>query len=224
MVKNNPQNGTTITLSVPVSHPELFSHRATADLLTVLTDNPSTGFGIRELSRATDYTHRSVSQAVTDLEAVDLVETSHDGPKKLVRINNARLDKPADPVLTIPQPEFHEPVRNLVEKLETQLDGVLGVVLFGSVARGTADRQSDIDCFVLVREDQALGQQSAHDVVSTLHDRRYDGERYQFQVLVESVTTAARHGQRLQDIFAEGITLSESQRLRQLKEEVLTDG
>lgn len=214
----------TLALSIPVTHPELFSHRATAALLSVLADNPYTEFGIRELSRATDYTHRSVSQAVEDLEAVDLVESEHHGPKKLVRINRSRLDTPAESVLTIPQSEFHQPVRDLVGELETQLDDVLGIVLFGSVARGTADRQSDIDCFVLVRENQAVGQQTAHDVVEKLHDRRYEGERYTFQVLVESLETASEYGDRLREVFATGLTLSETPPLRELKEEVLTDG
>lgn len=224
MDRNCIQNGEALILPIPITHPELFSHRATADLLAVLTDNPHTEFGIRELSRATDYTHRSVSQAVTDLQAVDLVETRQHGPKRLVQINKERLKKPDDPVLTIPQSEFHEPIRNLVSEIEARLDDVLGVVLFGSVARGAADRQSDIDCFVLVRENQAVNQQTAHDIVSELHDRRYDGDRYKFQVLVESLDTAPQYGDRLREIFAEGITLSETPQLRNLKQEVLTNG
>jgi len=31
-----------------------------------------------------------------------------------------------------------------------EVDDFLGIVIFGSVARGEADRQSDIDCFVVV--------------------------------------------------------------------------
>ena len=39
----------------------------------------------------------------------------------------------------IPQAEFHTPVRTAVEQLVEQLDTVIGIVLYGSVARGTAD-------------------------------------------------------------------------------------
>ncbi|MCU4718147.1 winged helix-turn-helix domain-containing protein [Halapricum hydrolyticum] len=106
MDKDSIQKGTTVSLSIPVTHPELFSHRATAELLAVLSDNPYTGFGIRELSRMIDYTHRSVSQAVADLEAVDLVTTEREGPKKLVRINSDRLETPDDPVLSIPHSDY----------------------------------------------------------------------------------------------------------------------
>jgi predicted nucleotidyltransferase len=221
--KNN-HLGMTVDLSIPVTDPDLFSHRATAQILTLLADNPYTGFGIRELSRATDYTHRSISQAVADLEAADLVTAEQSGPQKLVRINRARLNKPEDPILAIPQTEFHEPVRDLVTELKAHLTEIRGIVLFGSVARGEADRQSDIDCFVLVGEKQAVGQQTAHKIVEELHESRYNGDRYTFQVLVESVETATQYGQRLQTIFAEGITLSTTETFQQLKQEVLTDG
>lgn len=221
---NNNQHGRTLALSIPVTHPELFSHRATADVLAVLADNVGTGFGIRELGRILDRPHRSVSQAVSDLEAVDAVETEREGPKKLVRINSDRLSDPDDPVVSVPQSTFHQPVRVLCRELRTELTDERGIVLFGSVARGTADRQSDIDCFVLVDDDQAVNQQAAHDVVARLHDERFDGERYTFEVLVESVRTAGEYGDRLQEIFAEGITLSDSDDLQQLKREVLADG
>lgn len=224
MDRNSTQKGTTVALSIPVTHPGLFSHRAAADLLAVLSDNPYTGLGIRELSRVTDYTHRSVSQAVADLEAVDLVTTEQEGPKKLVRINSDRLETPDDPILSIPQPEFHRPVRDLETELRDELKDVRGMVLFGSVARGDADRRSDIDCFVLVGENQAVGQQTAHDVVETLQTRKYDGDRYTFHVLVESDESARQHGDQLRELFAEGRTLHETDALRDVKRETLTDG
>jgi hypothetical protein len=94
-------------------------------------------------------------------------------------------------------------------------------VLFGSVARGAADRLSDIDCFVLVEEEQALAQQTAHELTSHLGEERFRGDRYTFHVLVESVASARKHGEQLQEIFAEGLTLVDSSALRQLKTEGL---
>ncbi|MFT4921558.1 MAG: putative nucleotidyltransferase [Haloarculaceae archaeon] len=43
-------------------------------------------------------------------------------------------------------------------------DDIRGILLFGSVARGKADRQSDIDLWVLV--DDAMGQQHAANKLS----------------------------------------------------------
>ena len=212
--------GTTVALSIPVTRPEIFSHSAAGDILSVLADNPETAYGMRELSRIIDTTHRTVSLAVDDLEAVDLVETGADGPKRLVQINSVRLSKPENPILTIPQQEFHTPIQDLVDELTDSLDDIRGIAIFGSVARGEAGRRSDIDCFVLVEENQATAQQTVHEIVETLHNRRYNGERYTFQVLVESVATATTYGNRLQEIFAHGITIRDSPQFQRLRDEV----
>lgn len=224
MDRKTDQIGVSVAVPVPVPDDGLFSHGATGDILSLLADAPYTAFGIRDLARATGFAHRSISDAVADLEAVGLVETTHEGRKKLVRINRDRLTKPDDPVLQIPQAEFHAPVRELVDRLRDTLEDVRGIVLFGSVASGEADRRSDVDCFVLVEGTQATGQQRAHEVTAELNETPIEGDRYRFQVLVESAESARQHGERLGEIFAEGLTLYETQALRDLKTEVLTDG
>lgn len=218
------QKGASLALPVPVPATDLFSHNCTGEILAVLVDNPYTAFGIRDLSRATDHPHRSISSAIDDLEAVGFVETEHAGRKKLVHINRTRLTKPDDPIIQIPQAEFHTPVRELITRITNQIENIHGIVLFGSVARGDADRRSDIDCFVLVDGPQATAQQTADEITSELNEESFDGDRYKFHVLVESVESARRYGDRLQEIFATGLTLAESDILTQLKEEVLTNG
>lgn len=112
-------------------------------------------------------------------------------------------------------PKFHFPVRTALDRLQTELDHVHGVVLFGSVARGQADRQSDIDLWVLA--DDWVQQHRAKE----LGQERFDGNRYEFQILVESPGSARGYGDRLEDVFAEAITLVDSDELRALKQEVL---
>lgn len=218
------QSHSTLALPVPVPPSDLFTYKATRDILTFLVDNPHTAFGIREISRATDIPHRSITSAVDELETVTLVTTEYDGRKRLVQINSERLCNPADPITRIPQSEFQEPIRTLVTRLRDRIDEIHGVVIFGSVARGEADRQSDIDCFVLVEKEQALAQQTAHELTSQLEEERFQNNRYEFHVLVESVASAHKYGERLQEIFAEGLTLIDSATLRQFKTEVLTSG
>lgn len=224
MDMDSPQSGATLALPVPVQSPDLFSHNCTGEVLALLVDNPHTAFGIRDLSRATDHPHRSVSSAVEDLEAAGLVETEHGGRKKLVRIDRERLSKPDDRVVQIPQTEFHAPVRELLARLTDRLSDVRGVVLFGSVARGTADRRSDVDCFVLVSGPQASAQRTADEITAELNEVPFDGDRYKFHVLVESASSARQYGDRLREILANGLTLEASDELRDLKTEVLLDG
>lgn len=224
MGSKNIHSGATLALPVPVPESGLFSHKCTGDVLSVLVDSPDASFGIRDLSRATSHPHRSISAAVDDLAAVGFVEIEHDGPKKLVSIDRDRLDKPEDPILQIPQSEFHGPVRELIDRLLADLGDVEGIVLFGSVARGRADRRSDVDCFVLVDSQQATAQRTADEIAATLGEESFDGDRYSFHVLVESVETARGYGERLEEIFATGLTLEESETLRELKTGVLTNG
>ena len=60
-----------------------------------------------------------------------------------------------------------------VDGAQEELDELIGILLFGSVARGDADRASDIE------------------------ETKFDGNRYTFEVLVESTDSAERIGSRL---------------------------
>ncbi|SIR67730.1 Predicted nucleotidyltransferase [Haladaptatus litoreus] len=224
VAKSDRPTEKSIKLPLPVPEGRLFRHAATSDILNLLAASPHTALSIRDLRRVTEHSASSVTDAVDLLEATHLVTISYDGNCKLVQINHERLSHPGDPILEIPQAEFRDPVRTLVDRVTEELSTVHGIVLFGSVARGKADRRSDIDCFVLVDDEQALAQQTAHEIASELSDERFDGDRFKFQVLVESTTTAQRYGDRLREIFTTGLTLVDSESLQQLKSEVLTNG
>lgn len=216
--------GMELAVPLPVPNERLFRYAATGDVLVLLANNPHTQFSIRDIRRATEHSPSSVTDTVDLLGETDLVHIAREGNKKLVRINRERLSKPDDPIMQIPQTEFHDPIRTLVDQLRDRLDNVAGILIFGSVARGEADRTSDIDCFVLVTDEKATAQRQAHELARDLGDQRFDGDRYQFQVLVESVRSVTNIGDRLHEIFTEGIVLYETDVLRDAKREVLTDG
>lgn len=212
----------TIQLPVPAPNPDLFRHTATNDILRLLLDNPYETFTIRELSRLTDHSTYAIKSAVDVLEENRLVTTQSAGNQRPVGINRTRVSTPDEPILRIPQPEFHRPVRTALDRLQTELDGVQGILIFGSVARGQADRQSDIDLWVLVEEPHGE-QHRANEIAMDLGQERFDGERYEFQVMVESIESAHSYAERLTDIFTDAITLTESEAFRNLKTEVLVD-
>ena len=211
----------TIGLPIPAPDPDLFRHTATGDLLQLLLDTPYEEFTIRELSRLTDNAAQSVKRAVDVLEANGLVVGETKGNRRLIGINRTRVTKPDDPVLRIPQPEFHQPVRAVLDRTRDELGEVQGVLVFGSVARGRADRQSDIDLWVLASD--RADQHRANELAKELGQERFDGDRYEFQILVETPESARAHGDRLEDVFTDAITLVDSDILRDLKQEVLGD-
>ncbi len=211
----------TVGLPIPAPDPDLFRHTATDDLLRLLIDNPYEEFTIRELGRLTDNAAQSVKRAVDVLESNGVVVVETEGNRRLVGINRTRVRKPDDPVLRIPQPEFHRPVRAALDRIRDELGEVQGILVFGSVARGRADRQSDVDLWVLAGD--RADQHRANELAKELGQERFDGDRYEFQILVETTESARGHGDRLEDVFADAITLVDSDTLQELKHEVLSD-
>jgi predicted nucleotidyltransferase len=199
----------------------VFRHTATNDLLQLLLDNPYEQFTIRGLSRLTDNAAQSVKRAVDILEANEVVVVEAEGNRRLVGINRTRVTKPDDPILRIPQPEFHRPVHAALDRIRDELGEVQGVLVFGSVARGQADRQSDIDLWVLTGD--RADQHRANELAKELGQERFDGDRYEFQILVETPESARSHSDRLGDVFTDAITLVDSDALRDIKHEVMSD-
>jgi predicted nucleotidyltransferase len=118
-------------------------------------------------------------------------------------------------------PEFHQPVRAAVDELTSEIESITGILLFGSVARGDADRRSDIDLWILATE--RGHQHTANEIAKDLGQRRFGGDRYEFQVLVETPDSAREQRDRLGDRFAEAITLVGSETLSALKTAVLKE-
>ncbi|WP_256393012.1 nucleotidyltransferase domain-containing protein [Natronoarchaeum rubrum] len=192
------------------------------DVLDVLIDQPYAAYSVSELATLTEANTGTISKAVGLLSELGIVETEQDGRTHQVQINRERLTKP-DPILSIPQSEFHLPARVFLERIQDEIDGLVGVVLFGSVARGEADRASDIDLLVIVDEDKAATRRTVQSVVSDLEDRRFEGNRYTFQSLVESTDSVRRIGDQLRPQFEDGITLVSSDQLSELRTEVYAD-
>lgn len=155
-------DGGGLTLPLPVRDGALFKHSATPYILNFLCDNPDSNVSIRQLARVTPYSERATREAVDVLDANELIDTFHKGNARRVHINRSLLHKPTDPIRSIPQSEFQTPVRVAQHYIDDELEDVLGIILFGSVARGNADRRSDIDLWVLVGGDQMQQRHAAN--------------------------------------------------------------
>lgn len=215
--------GISIRVPVPALDPELYSIGGTSEILTLLSRNRYEQFTQRTLTDNVEQSESTVRRAVDLLEENDLVRCEYDANRKLVEINRQRLSVPDDPILRIPQQEFREPARAAVENLQDDLDDVLAIVLYGSVARGDADRRSDVDLWVLVSDDRAEHQREANAVTNDLEDRRFDDERYEFHVVVESTETVPSFTDEVQQILESGITLQGSPTFEKVRNLIATE-
>ncbi|MES3517671.1 MAG: MarR family transcriptional regulator [Natronomonas sp.] len=200
-------NGLKVTLDIPLQDANLFRGQAVHDILLFLCRYPTEAFSISELTDTVDYTQPTVSKAIDVLAANGLVTERRDGNRRTVRIDRDRLFRPDDPFLGIPQSEFQTPVRTAVEDLVADLDDVIGIVLYGSVALGTADRRSDIDLWVLVGEDRLSNQRTANRLRQELEDTEFDGDRYAFDIDVEALPAVPNYIEELREILKNGIVV-----------------
>lgn len=215
--------GARACISLPVTKPGVFNHDATAPILQLLLDNPDRSFTNRELHRLTGKGMGNVNGAIRDLEALDLATVDRSGRANQVRINSANVSIPDDPITAIPQSEFHEPVRQTVELITERIGEDAGIVLFGSIADGTADRASDIDLFVVVEDERMAAQREAHAIEDEIASQRFDGDRYEPHIVVETRQSAATHD-RIREVLSEGLTLDETPPLEAVKAEVFSNG
>lgn len=207
---------------------DVFRIEAADDILRLLADAHETEFTILDLVDATGVARSTVWRAVELLDSIGAVRIRETAQRKYVAIDPERLEK-GDPILAIDQPEFHKPIRAFVRRVRDSVseaddvDTVIGIVVFGSVARGEADRQSDIDLFVVVDGDRTSARRLVTDVVAELREQRYDGERFDFEPYVESTESARRAGTKLREIMTEGITVYGDDQLQSIRKTVLTD-
>ncbi|WP_137285534.1 nucleotidyltransferase domain-containing protein [Halorussus salinisoli] len=211
-----------VEIQLPLPDDQIFRYEAMDDILEITAQNPTEEFSNSELQELTGFGGPSVSKSLSLLEALGLVVRRDSGRKTLYRIEETRLREADDPFLEIPQAEFRKPLRAFVDRVADEVPSVVGVVCFGSVARGEADRVSDIDVFVLVANDNELvtARRTVSDVKRDLEADPIDGQRYEFEMFVESTESARNRGDDLRPILKEGTVLYETEALDRVKRDV----
>jgi predicted nucleotidyltransferase len=194
------------------------------DILHQLVNNPFEEFTQKELATITGADVSSVSRSVNLLEQVGVVTITEGKPTKIA-IDQDHLTA-ANPLFAIPQQEFRKPGEAFLDELtddvraSEKVDELVAVILFGSVARGSADRSSDIDRLVIVDGDPTFGRRLPSKLARELEDQAFQGERYQFEILVETTESARSHGEKLREIFDDGIVLERTESLASVREAV----
>lgn len=211
----------------PSSETKIFRLRAADDVLRVLVDAHESEFTMRELGSETDHSRSTVWRAVELLDEVGVLQIRETAQRKYVSIDPAHLRKD-DPILAIEQVEYQQPVRTFLHRVQAAIDTndevnqLLGVIVFGSVARGEADRKSDIDMFVLVRGDRTTARRVVSKVSRELEEKRFDGDRYAFEPFVETAESARRAGDKLREIFREGVTIFGTEEFQRVRKEIVS--
>lgn len=213
-----------VLVDYPFPDERVFRYQAMQDILHHLVTNPGEAFTQQELATLTGADVSSISRSVDLLDRLGVLEITGGKPRTIALDPDHVVD--SNPVNTIPQAEFRAPARAFTDELASRIDAsdevaeLVGVLCFGSVARGAADRRSDIDLLVIVEGDLTYGRRIASTLARELEDRSFDGDRYGFDVLVETPDSAESHGDSLREIFDDGIVLARSESLPDVRTKI----
>lgn len=211
-----------VDVRLPLPDEQIFRYEAMDDILEITAQTPSGEFSNRELQELTGFGGPSVSKALSLLEAMELIIRRETGQKTLYRIDTDRLHGATDPLMNIPQSEFRTPLRLFTQRVKDAVSSLAGILCFGSVARGEADRTSDLDVFVLIAEDDELVsmRRTISDIKHDIETDPIDGQRYEFEVFVESAESARTRGAALRPLFQEGVTLYKTETLHAVTQDI----
>ena len=210
-----------LRIDVPLPDERIFRYQAMQDILHHLVNNPFEAFTQKELSQLTGSDISTVSRSVDLLEQLGVLAVQDTTPAR-IGISQDHLQR-SGPVFTVPQAEFRSPIAAFLDELRTRVaesanvTELVGVLLFGSVARGTADRCSDIDLLVIADGSDTHVRRLASKVGREIETQRFDGDRYQFEVLAETPGSAMSHGAKLAELFDEGIVLERTDQLSDVR-------
>lgn len=213
-----------ISLNLPVPE-DAFRYKSAGQILNLLSTYPHEHLSLSDLQSSVEASPGNVKNGVDLLEQLGVVESTYEDSERRVQIKHEVLSKPDDPLLRIPQAEFRRPVKAFLNDLFTKVEAdFVTVILFGSVARGEADRRSDIDLWIAVDEDsRAKVLREVHrEVRAPLEDQRFEGDRYEFHVLMESVESAISFRNEIDEILREGIVLYKTETFDEIREAVFS--
>lgn len=120
-------------------------------ILEALLDRPGKSWSVSELSEVSGVSQPTTSRIIGEFEDDNVVSSRRKGNMKLVELERREYVKNLVQAVS----EKYRPMVEAAEKFSqkvSNIEEVEKVVLFGSVARGTADFESDIDVLVEVSD------------------------------------------------------------------------
>ncbi|MDY6788552.1 MAG: nucleotidyltransferase domain-containing protein [Candidatus Nanohaloarchaea archaeon] len=133
---------------------EVLVSRKKLEVLEKLVENPDYEYSIRELSEQCKASFGTVRKFINELEDEEVVKIKKKTGTYLISYNqDNRYHEMILELLRSRIEELENTAREVAKNLSS-LEAVRSVILFGSVAKGTAEKDSDIDVLVLVNQEE----------------------------------------------------------------------
>ena len=136
---------------------DLLGQEYKAEVLKFLKDNPDDFFSINEIAEKTSGSNPSVKKFLEELSDIGLVKFRKKAGSYLVEYNpESRYDEAVQSIFKVEIDDLWHKARMYAYILFSDEDigkYIDSVILYGSVARGTADSNSDIDILILYNDE-----------------------------------------------------------------------
>ena len=129
---------------------KLFTSRTRVKILTLFMMNPGQEFFLREISRLTNENLNSVGRELKNLEELGLLESEKKGNSKYFSIETDYPIYPELRSIIMKTEGINKPIKELL----SQIDTVEVAFIYGSFASGQANKESDLDLFVVGKTDE----------------------------------------------------------------------
>ncbi|MEF8835602.1 MAG: nucleotidyltransferase domain-containing protein [Candidatus Thermoplasmatota archaeon] len=135
-------------------------------VIKALMEYPDRDWGLNDIVEESGVSKTTVWRAVNRLDERNYVSTSEVGKSKLIEVKNRKVLKRILKASRAEIDELEEAAERFVGEIK-KFEEVKKCVLFGSVARGTADLNSDIDILILLQD----GDEKTEDEISQIAEK-----------------------------------------------------
>ncbi len=123
------------------------------EVMKELVERPSYGFTIKKLSERVSGSYGSVRSFVHDLNDWDVVDMEKKGNSLVIKYNEENSYAGLIKNLLRTQSEtLEKQAKQYAKRLKKEDNLIASIIMYGSVARGTAEKDSDIDLLILVED------------------------------------------------------------------------
>jgi len=167
---------------------DLLGQKYKAEVLKFLKDNPDDFFSINEIAKKTSGSNPSVKKFLEELSDIGLVKFRKKGSSYLIEYNpDSRYDEAVQSIFKVEIDELWRKASSYSYDLkkDNQIsEHIESVVLYGSVARGTADSNSDID--ILILTDGEINEDNIMETALEIGKKKSD-EEVEIVPMVETI-------------------------------------
>lgn len=186
---------------------DLFRYGLVRDILLFTGKNSGKEFTISAVAKELGLKPNTgnLRRAVKLLVDSGLLVERKSGRGRFLKINTETMVLPSSPYALIPQAEYRDVVMKVAERLK-RVKGIVKIILFGGVARGAADRMSDIDVLVVGRISHRISSEVSR-LMRECRNGEFLGERYGLSIRTVDTRELERPRGFVKDALTEGIVL-----------------